>query len=204
MKRSAYAVIGASLALATGSPGRGLAAGEAGGHPVAAVPMTPPLEQVLVRRPLVNGPLSLDQAVATALRESPVVRGSAEEVEAALRRLQAARAQTRPQLSTTTFGSGGSESMIYTTTDPVRPTNIFAVPRGAFFDQDAIFMLPLYTGGRLRALVRQAAAAHGSASADLEGVRQEVALMTRTAYRDALARRALIDVARAVVTAMQE
>src|SRR5262249_18296792 len=156
------------------------------------------------QRPVVNGPLSLDQSVATAMRESPVVRGAAEEVEAALHRLQAARAQTRPQLSTTTFGTGGSESMIYTTTDPVRPANIFAVPRGAFFDQDVMFMLPLYTGGRLRALLRQAVAAHGRAGADWEGVRREVALMTRTAYRDALARRALIDAARAVVTANDE
>ena len=44
----------------------------------------------------------------------------------------------------------------------------------------------------------------GTAGAELEGVRQEVALMTRTAYREALARRALIDVAQAVVAENQE
>jgi outer membrane protein len=204
MKRSAYTVIGASLALATGGPVRGLAAGAVGGLPTADLTTASPLDQALARRPVLNGPLSTDQAVATALQDSPVVRGAAEEVEADLGRLAAARAQTRPQLSITGFGTGGSESETYTSTDPVRPTNIFVVPRGAFFDQNATLMLPLYTGGRLRALVRQAAAARGSAGAELEGVRQEVALMTRTAFRDVLARRALIDVARAVVTANQE
>src|SRR5438445_338329 len=42
------------------------------------------------------------------------------------------------------------------------------------------------------------------ASADLEGVRQEVALMTRTAYREVLARRAAVEVARAVITDTEE
>src|SRR5207249_3234291 len=93
---------------------------------------------------------------------------------------------------------------IYSTTEPVRPVNLFAVPRGAFFDQNATLMVPLYTGGRLRALVRQAAAARGTAGADLEAVRQEVALMTRTAYREVLARRAAIDVAKAVLSEAQE
>jgi outer membrane protein TolC len=203
MQRSAYAAMGALLALAIGTPVRGDAAPPRAGRPTAANSM-PPLDQILAQRPVVTGPLSLDQAVATALRDSPVVRGAAEEVEADLGRLDAARAQTRPQLSLTSFGTGGSEPNVYTTTDPVRPTNLFVVPRGTFFDQNATLMLPLYTGGRLRALVRQAAAGRGSASADLEAVRQEVALMTRTAFRDVLARRALIDVARAVVTANQE
>jgi outer membrane protein len=162
------------------------------------------LDQLLSRRPLVNGPLTIERATEIALRESPVVRGAVEEVEAAVGRLRAARAQTRPQLSATSFGTGGSESNVYATTDPVRPTNIFVVPRGAFFDQNATLVVPLYTGGRLRALVRQAAVARGMASADLEAVRQEVAVMTRTAYREVLARRAAIDVARAVVADSQE
>src|SRR5437762_1377304 len=59
-------------------------------------------------RPRLSGPLSLDQAVATALEESPVIRGAVAEVEAALARLDQARAARRPQLSANTFGSVGN------------------------------------------------------------------------------------------------
>src|SRR5947209_7568101 len=45
------------------------------------------LERLLASRPVVNQTLTLDQAVAVSLRESPVVRGAAEEVQAALGRL---------------------------------------------------------------------------------------------------------------------
>jgi outer membrane protein len=172
--------------------------------PAAHGSQVPALEQVLATRPVVNGPLSLERATEIALRESPVVRGAGEEVEAALGRLQAARAASRPSLSTTSFVTGGSETSIYTTTDPVRPMNLFVVPRGSFFDQNAMLMLPLYTGGRVRAVVRQAAAARDTASADLEGLRQEVALMTRSAYREVLARRATVVVAQAVITDTEE
>src|SRR4051812_44574577 len=44
------------------------------------------LERMLVARPVVNQKLTLQQAVDIALKESPIMRGAAEDVEAAIGR----------------------------------------------------------------------------------------------------------------------
>lgn len=163
-----------------------------------AVPFAPgDLERLLATRPVVNGPLSLDEAVATALRESPVLRGAEEEVEAALGRLNAARAERKPMLSANTFLSGGSLPNIVESPQLPIARMIMGLPRGAYFDQNLMLMAPILTGGRLRALVRQAQAGREASQAELEGQRQEIALLARTAYREVQARRALVDVQQA-------
>jgi outer membrane protein TolC len=154
----------------------------------------PALERLLAGRPVVNQALTVDQAVAIALRESPVVRGAVEEVEAAVGRLEAARAEQRPWVSANTFVSGGNNMNIVAGPPVSQPQMIMGLPDGLFFDGNVMAMYPLYTSGRLKALVRQAAALRDATRADLETQRQEVALMTRAAYREVLARRALIEV----------
>ena len=47
----------------------------------------------------------------------------------------------------TSFATGGSESSIYTTTDPVRPMNLFSVPRGAFFGISEIDTIAFASSG---------------------------------------------------------
>jgi outer membrane protein len=172
--------------------------------PVTEPSDTGSLESLLASRPVVNQALTLDGAVVIALRESPVVRGAAEEVRAAAGRLSAARAETRPWASANTFASGGSNSNIISSPASAQPQMIMALPRDAFFDQNLMVMVPLYTGGRLSAMVRQAAALRNASQADLATQRQEVALMTRMAYREALARRALVTVGQARLTDNQE
>jgi len=163
-----------------------------------AVPFAPgDLERLLAARPVVNGPLSLDEAVATALRESPVLRGAEDEVEAALGRLNAARAERKPMLSANTFLSGGSLPNIVESPQLPIARMIMGLPRGAYFDQNLMLMAPILTGGRLKALVRQAQAGREASQAELEGQRQEIALLARTAYREVQARRALVDVQQA-------
>jgi outer membrane protein TolC len=152
------------------------------------------LERILAARPVINQPLTLDQAVTIALRESPVVRGAVAEVEAAEGRLSAARAETRPWVSANAFLSGGSNASIVSTPPVSQPQMIMGLPRGAFADANLMLMFPLITSGRLQAMVRQAAALREASEAELEARRQEVALMTRTAYREVLARRALVAV----------
>ena len=151
------------------------------------------LEQLLAARPLLNEKLTLDSAVQIALRESPIVRGAVEEVEAAAGRLNEARAEKRPMVSLNGFLSGGSISNHIES--PVRPDMIMGLPSGAFADGNLMAMFPLYTSNRLESQVRQAAALRGASQAELQVQQQEAALLTRLAYREILARRALVDVA---------
>ncbi len=167
-------------------------------------PATPPptttggtLERLLLAgRPVVNQRLTLDEAVAIARRESPVVRGAVAEVEAAVAQLAAARAETRPMVSANTFVSGGSIANIVESPQLPVARMIMGLPRGAYADQNLMVMFPLYTAGRLQALVRQAAAQQGASEANLRAQGDELALLTRVAYRDVLLRQALVEVAR--------
>jgi outer membrane protein TolC len=154
--------------------------------------------------PSISGLLTIDRAVEIALRESPVVRGAVEEVNVAVEELRAARAQRRPILSTTAFLSGGSNANIAATPDPVMPRMLMGLPRGAFYDQNVSLMAPLYTGGRLEALVRRARAARDASAADLAEVKLEVALLTRVAYRTAQARAQFLEVYRDLVRTNEE
>ncbi len=164
----------------------------------------PALESILASRPRHDESLSLERAVAVALKESPVIRGAALEVEAALGRVAAARAERRPWLSANTFMGGGSASNIVTSPDPVQPRMSMLYPGDFFFDQNVSLMVPLFTGGRLRAMVRQADALRGASQAELEAMRQEVGLMVRVAYREAQARRSFLAVNRAMLAQNKE
>jgi outer membrane protein TolC len=156
------------------------------------------LEQRLARRPTINGTLTIDKAGAIALRESPIVRGATAEVEAALGRVSAARAERRPFITANLFATDGTFSnLVGSPPLAAMPGMQMNVPRGAFFDQNVSLMYPLYTSGRLRTLVRQAEALRNASQADLEVQRQDIILLTRTAYREVQARRALVDVQQA-------
>jgi len=165
---------------------------------------SPPLDPVLSTRPRADERLTLEQAVALALRESPVVRGADLEVEAAVGRVQAARAERRPWVSVNTFAAGGSAANIVTSPAAVQPQMTMGLPGGAFFDQNVSVMYPLFTGGRLRAMVLQAKALRGASQAQLETTRQDVALMVRIAYREVQARRSFLGVYRAALEQNRE
>ncbi len=107
------------------------------------------LERLLASRPLLNQLITIDDAVTVALRESPVVRGASEEVQAAIGRMNAARAERRPWVSANTFASGGSNGNLVAGPISAQPQMIMALPRDAFFDQNVMVMFPLYTGGCL-------------------------------------------------------
>jgi outer membrane protein len=153
---------------------------------------------------MVNQPLTVEQAVGIALRESPVVRGAVEEVEAAAGRLAAARAERRPWISANGFASVGNNMNIVASPAPTQPQMLMGLPEGPFVDANLMVMFPLFTSGRLQAMVRQAAALREASRAELETQRLEVALMTRAAYREVLARRSLAEVWRAKLAEDQE
>lgn len=165
-------------------------------------PVAGELEQLLAARPLLNTTLTREEAVAIALRESPVLRGAVAEVEAAEARLSQARAERRPMVSLNGFLSGGNISNHIES--PVRPGMIMGLPSGGYADLNIMATYPLYTGGRLSALTRRASALRDAAQAEVESERQEVVLLTRLAYHEALARRALVDVWRERLDADRE
>jgi outer membrane protein TolC len=167
--------------------------------------MTPAAPGVAARqRATISGKLTLERAVEIALRESPVVRGAAEEVNVAIEELQAARAAGRPTVSATAFLSTGSNASITATPSPVMPQATMALPQGSFFDQNVSLMVPLYTGGRLESLVRRAQSAREASSAERDEVKLEVELLTRVAYRTAQVRQALLAVAQDLVRTNDE
>ncbi len=162
------------------------------------------LERLLAARPVIDKNVSLDEAVQIAMRESPVVRGAQDELEAAAGRLNSARGETRPWVSANTFASGGSNGNIVSTSPLTQPQMIMGLLPGGFVDGNLMLMYPLYTGGRLSAMIRQAVAMRSASQADLGAQRQEVALMTRMAFREARARQSLVGVAQARLKENQE
>lgn len=158
----------------------------------------------LATRPKIKQALSLQQAVEIALRESPVLRGAVAELQAAEARLQMARSEKRWQLSANAFASTGTESAILPSPPTVMPSATMLLPRRSFFDANAMLMFPLFTGGRLESLIRQAEAVRHATAAQLEAMRLDVALETKLAYRRSLLSRELVRVAEAYVAAMEE
>jgi outer membrane protein TolC len=155
-------------------------------------------------RPKIRQPLSLREAVEIALRESPILRGAVAELKAAEARLRMARSEKRWQLSVNAFASTGTESAILASPPTVMPSATMLLPRRTFFDANAMLMLPIFTGGRLEALIRQAEAVRHATAAQLEAMRLDVALETKLAYRRALLAREMVRVAEVYVAAMEE
>ncbi len=145
--------------------------------------------------PILNQSLTTEEAVQIALKYSPVVRGAQADILVEQAQIAAIRAAEKPTVSATTFLTTGNESSIFSTPAPVMPQNLFAVPSGAFADQNLMLMWPLSTGGRLRALLRQGQAAASASQSDAQSAQLDLALETKTAYRQVLLSQALKTVA---------
>ncbi len=158
----------------------------------------------LSTRPKLKQALSLKEAVEIALRESPVLRGAVAELSAAEERWRQALSEKRPQLSFNTFTTTGTIGEILSSAPTVIPSTNMALPRRSFFIQNAMFMFPLFTGGRLEALIRQAERVQSATAAQVEAVKLDVALETRLTYRQVLFVQELVKVAEAYIQAMEE
>ncbi len=139
-------------------------------------------------------PLSLEQAVDLALKQSPVLQAARAEVNMAEAQVRAAKAKKKPGLSTSTFLTTGDMPSIIPSVPPVMPESFQLVPRQQQWDQNLAFMLPVYTGGRLSASVRKADWNRRAASADYASMELDVALATKAAYRQALLARATVEI----------
>jgi len=100
-----------------------------------AIPNTMPLAEQDIR-PVLDQSLTMEDAVQTALKYSPVVRGAQADILVAQAQIDAIRASRKPTVSATTFLTIGNESNIFSTPAPVMPQNLFAVPSGGFANQN--------------------------------------------------------------------
>ncbi|PIX41171.1 MAG: hypothetical protein COZ57_24125, partial [Armatimonadetes bacterium CG_4_8_14_3_um_filter_66_20] len=148
---------------------------------------------------VVTGPLSLDQAVQTALRESPLLKGQSAEVEAASARLRQAVAGTRLTGSTTTHLTTGDGTNMVQGPAGVMPMDMEMIGPRVTLNQNVSLLFPLYTGGRLKSQVQAARSALGATQQDAETVRQSVALDTRVAYRQVLLAQSVVEIYEALV-----
>jgi outer membrane protein len=143
------------------------------------------------------GPISVDEAVRIGLRESPAVRAARADARAAAAGTRQARGMRLPQLSINSYLAYGDSANILSTTPGVAPQNsLITLPHG-FADQNVMFMAPIYTAGKLDAVVRGAEAGERAAGQDLEAAQAETALQIRLAFYRSLLAREIVNAASA-------
>ena len=154
--------------------------------------------------PTLSGPITVAQAVDTALANNPALR-------AAEARLDAADASFVEAVGEESFVASGtlaatSGDMVSTLASPtgVVPESIFAVPRNRALSSQLMLMFPLYTGGRLQSNIEAAEHASLAAVCDFFVAEEEVTLAAKLAYREALRAKAYVQVYEAYVAESEE
>jgi outer membrane protein len=147
--------------------------------------------------------LTMKEAVAFGLKNSPTLRASQAEIDAARAEASVARARTRLQLSANGFASQGNMENILQSAMGVEPQALVMAPDRGFVDANLMLMAPLYTGGFLPGLVAAAVARERAAKAEATGMRAQVALKIRESYTRALYGVELVKAQQARVTAAE-
>jgi outer membrane protein TolC len=161
-------------------------------------------QQATATRQVVTGPLGIEQAVQTALRESPLLKGQSAEVGAARARLQQTLAGTRLTGSTTSHLTTGDGINMVQGPAGAMPMDMEMVGPSLTLNQNVSVLFPLYTGGRLKSQVQAARSALGATQQDVETVRQSLALDTRLAYRRVLLAQSVVGIYGALVKDEEE
>ncbi len=151
--------------------------------------------QVSSAPPVIHGVVSLQRAEQLAARLNPDIRAAEAAQVSAQAGVAAADSAFRPQLSVNLFVSGGSESAIMSSTAGVMPSQQMLLGRGAFADQNAVVMLPLWAGGGRRAAAGQARWTSMATAADVLSARREVQLEVADEYAAIPAQDALLTAA---------
>ena len=148
--------------------------------------------------------LSLQDAIDTALKQNPMLKAVREDVNLSLAKKKQARAMLMPSLSFTGYATGGNNPNIFTSPAGIMPQNIAAVPQDRFFMGNLTLMWPLFTGGRLQAMVKMQDAALKIAEKNLTAAELDTVLMVKEAYRMALLMSELVKVNEEMVARTEE
>ena len=144
--------------------------------------------------PAVSGPMSLEEAVQTALKHSPMIQSAGYQASAAQARVGMARAMTRPQLSVTGIAGKSQMGDILASPPNIMPQGLTTFPGQSATTGQAVLMFPIYSGGRLSAVVNGAEALSSAAGSDRAAVERNVSAEAKTAYHGALLADASVDV----------
>jgi HAE1 family hydrophobic/amphiphilic exporter-1 len=154
--------------------------------------------------PAVSSRLSLADAVAVAMANNLTLKEALADRDTASAEARSAGAEAKPSLSTTTYGSAGDSSNIFTTSPGVAPQNLFNIPAHGFADQNLMLMIPLSTGGRITGRIQAGRSQAAAATASLDAMRRVVTETVAEAYTTALLRQNLVDVAQSRLDAEDE
>jgi outer membrane protein len=155
--------------------------------------------------PTVNNPqMSLQDALRVAALDNVTLKQMRADADAASAEARGAQAQTKPSLSTTTYGTVGDSPNILTTSPGVTPQNIFSVAPRGFADQNLMLMVPLYTGGRLGRAAASARKQGEVAGLTVQAAGLSVTEQVTEDYTNAALQQALVDAAQARLTAEDE
>jgi outer membrane protein TolC len=160
--------------------------------------------QSLPDLPIVNQSLTLQSALTLSSANNLAIHQGRVDLKIAQADERSASAQTKPSIATTTYGLLGDSNNIIASSPGVMPPNYLGAAPHGFADQNVILMAPLFTGGKLSGQVGSARSQSESAALTLD----ETKLMTQEsvtdAYAQALLQAALVEVAKARLTAEDE
>lgn len=154
--------------------------------------------------PAVAGPLSLSDAVQTALKYSPMIQSAAYQASAAQARVGMAQAMTRPQLSVTAIAGKSQMGDILASPPNVMPQGLTTFPGQSATTGQLMLMAPIYSGGRLTAAVKGAKALSSAAGSDRAAVERNVSMEAKMVYHRALLADAFVGVYENLVKEGQE
>jgi len=134
---------------------------------------------------VVNGPLSISQAVDSALKYSPAISGRRALADAASARLSTAKSMK--QVSTTLSGTldNSNMQMILPGVEGLGPASGTMVSDKSRAGLTLMFMYPLTTGGKLESMIRSSSVNRASSELDIKSAELDAALTVKTAYRQA-------------------
>jgi outer membrane protein TolC len=134
---------------------------------------------------VVNGPLSISQAVDAALKYSPAISGKRALAGAASARLSSVKSMK--QVSTILSGTldNSNMQMILPGVEGLGPASGTMVPDRSRAGLTLMLMYPLTTGGKLESMIRSSSANRASSELDIKSAELDAALAAKTAYRQA-------------------
>jgi outer membrane protein TolC len=148
--------------------------------------------------------LSLQEAVATALRNNPSLQAMEAEIRASAANVSLARSRKGLALSANGFATAGNTGPIYNSPPKTDPPAYMLVPSGTSLIGNLTLMLPLYTGGTLDAGVNAAVAERQASTAEWQAIKGETTLMVHEAFLMALRASEMIEALAAKVRENEE